>query len=70
MAEQPNPNKADSVDELVDMIEQLMEDGSGHLVFTEQDEQDGLQVNTYRSMDCAIGNQACCQPTELMDEDE
>jgi len=54
----------------VDMIEQLMENGSGHLVVTEQDTQEDLRVDTYRSMDCAIGNQACCQPTELMDEDE
>ena len=62
MKQQPNPTDAEQTDALVDMIEQLMENGSGHLVVSEQD--------TYRSMDCAIGNQACCQPTELMDEDE
>ncbi|MGN1224267.1 MAG: hypothetical protein ACI4TG_04060 [Ruminococcus sp.] len=70
MTENPNQTNAEKADALVDMIEQLMENGSGHLVVTEQDTQEGLRVDTYRSMDCAIGNQACCQPTELMDEDE
>ena len=70
MTENPNQTNAEKADALVDMIEQLMENGSGHLVVTEQDTQEDLRVDTYRSMDCAIGNQACCHPTELMDEDE
>ena len=70
MKQQPNPTDAEQTDALVDMIEQLMENGSGHLVVSEQDSQEGLRVDTYRSMDCAIGNQAGGQPTELMDEDE
>ena len=70
MKQRPTPTDAEQTDALVDMIEQLMENGSGHLVVSEQDSQEGLRVDTYRSMDCAIGNQACCQPTELMDEDE
>ena len=56
----------DKSDELVDMIEKLMEDGSGHLTISEDDLMgEGLNVKTYRSMDCSKGNMACCQPTEF-----
>ena len=56
----------DKSDELVDMIEKLMEDGSGHLTISEDDLMgEGLNVKTYRSMDCSKGNMACCQPTEI-----
>ena len=42
----------DKSDELVDMIEKLMEDGSGHLTISEDDLMgEGLNVKTYRSMD-------------------
>ena len=51
------------------MIEKLMENGSGHLTISEDDQTgEGLNVKTYRSMDCSKGNMACSQPTELMDE--
>ncbi|MCD7960063.1 MAG: hypothetical protein LUF89_11505 [Ruminococcus sp.] len=61
--------EADKSDELVDMIETLMENGSGHLTISKEDLMDeGLRVKTYRSMDCSKGNMACSQPTELMDE--
>lgn len=57
-------------DALVEQIDQLMAGGSGHLTITEEDTVgDGLQVKTYRSMDCSKGNMACCVPTELMDEE-
>ncbi len=60
----------DKSDELVDMIEKLMESGSGHLTISEDDLMgDGMNVKTFRSMDCSKGNMACCQPTELMDEE-
>ena len=49
MKQQPNPTDAEQTDALVDMIEQLMENGSGHLVVSEQDSQEGLRVDTYRS---------------------
>ncbi len=59
----------DKSDELVDMIEKLMEDGSGHLTVSQEDlVGEGMNVKTYRSMDCSKGNMACCQPTELIDE--
>ncbi|MCD8220464.1 MAG: hypothetical protein LUC50_09195 [Ruminococcus sp.] len=60
----------DASDELVDMIEKLMENGSGHLMISEDDLMDGgMHVETYRSMDCSKGNMACCQPTEWIEEE-
>lgn len=60
----------DKSDELVDMIESLMEGGSGHLTISQDDLMgEGLSTTTYRSMDCSKGNMACCQPTEFIDED-
>ena len=61
----------EKADELVEMIEQLMSGGSGHLTISEDDlVSGGMSVKTYRSMDYSKGNMACCQPTELMDETE
>ena len=57
-------------DELVDMIEKLMENGSGHLTISEDElMSDGMSVKTYRSMDCSKGNMACCQPTEFIEDE-
>ena len=36
MKQQPNPTDAEQTDALVDMIEQLMENGSGHLVVSDR----------------------------------
>lgn len=65
-----NPKSEQDTDELVDMIEQLMDSGSGHLTISggKPEDEEGLHVQTFRSMDCSAGNMACCQPTELMDE--
>ena len=47
-----------------------MEDGSGHLTISEDDLMgEGLNVKTYRSMDCSKGNMACCQPTEFIEDE-
>lgn len=60
----------DKSDELVDMIEKLMEDGSGHLTISADDLMgDSMSVKTYRSMDCTKGNMACCQPTEFIEDE-
>ena len=54
----------------MDMIEKLMEDGSGHLTISEDDLMGGgMSVKTYRSMDCSKGNMACCQPTEFIEDE-
>ena len=52
----------DKSDELVDMIEKL--------TISEDDLMgEGLNVKTYRSMDCSKGNMACCQPTEFIEDE-
>ena len=51
------------VDELVEMIDMLMENGDGHLTIDVDETAEGMHVKTYRSSDC--GKQgACAQPTE------
>ena len=68
MASEPEIKRQE--DDIVEMIERLMESGTGHVTVTPEDlENGGLKVNTYRSMDCAKGNMACCQPTEFMEEE-
>ncbi len=52
------------VDELVEMIDKLMENGSGHIVIDTEETEEGIKVKTYRSSDCAPGKGACCQPNE------
>ena len=60
----------DKSDELVDMIEKLMEDGSGHLTISEDDLMgEGLNVKTYRSMDCSYVKMDCFQQTEFIEDD-
>lgn len=67
---QHNLKDDDKSDELVEMIEKLMENGSGHLTISEEDLMgEGMSVKTYRSMDCSKGNMACCQPTELIEDE-
>lgn len=64
------PEEKNQADDIVNMIENLMASGTGHINVTPEDlENNGLKVNTYRSMDCSKGNMACCQPTEFLDEE-
>ncbi len=64
------PEKKQQEDDILEMIENLMASGTGHLTITPEDmENGGIRVDTYKSMDCSKGNMACCQPTEFMDEE-
>lgn len=58
------------LDELVEMIDKLMESGDGHLTIDVDELQEGMKVKTYRSNDCGTSKGACCQPTELQDEED
>ena len=63
----------DEVDELVEMIDRLMEEGDGRLTIDVDDSEDGLHVKTYRTSDCGADGKpgACCQPNEdVPDEDD
>ena len=55
--------------ELADLIDQLMAGGSGHVNIESNENGEGLRVATVKSTDCSGKKGACCQPTEL-DEDE
>jgi hypothetical protein len=60
------------VDELVEMIDRLIENGDGHLTIEVDETAEGLNVKTYRTSDCGTDGKpsACCQPTEDIDNDE
>ena len=65
-----NPNK--QIEDIIAMLDGCVQDGVGHinLQVNSQDEED-LQVETYKSQDCSLGNQACAVPTmqDSIDED-
>jgi hypothetical protein rflaF_13015 len=61
--------KAQTPEELVDLIDSLMLEGTGHVNIFSNDDSDSLNVETVKSTDCGIKG-ACCQPTEdAIDED-
>ena len=58
-------------DELADLIDQLLSQGSGHVNITSDNSSDGLKVDTVKSTDVCGTKGACCQPTEnAVDEDD
>lgn len=62
--------KAQNPEELADLIDSLMSEGTGHVNIFSNDDSDGLNVETIKSTDCGIKG-ACCQPTEdAIDEDK
>ena len=64
-------SKTDDPDELADLIDQLMSEGSGHVNIVTNEGDDGLKVNTVKSTDICGTKGACCQPTEdAIDADE
>ncbi len=56
------------LDDLVSMIDQLMEQGSGHLTIDIDEDSDGMKVHRYSTTDCGKTG-ACAQPTELTEDD-
>ena len=57
------------LDDLVSVIDQLMEQGSGHLTIDLDKSSDGVTVHRYSTTECGKTG-ACAQPTELADDDE
>lgn len=57
------------LDELVEMIDLLMENGDGHLTINADKTEEGIKVKTFRSNDCGSKG-ACCQPNEKADDEE
>ncbi|MBQ6252508.1 MULTISPECIES: hypothetical protein [Ruminococcus] len=62
--------KTDDPSELADLIDKLMEQGSGHVNIVSEESSDGLKVDTVKSTDVCGTKGACCQPTELEPEDD
>ena len=52
------------VDELVEMIDRLMTEGSGSLVIDIDEAGEGIKVSTANSKDCCGRQSACMQPNE------
>ena len=62
--------KTDDPSELADLIDQLMEQGSGHVNIVSGNGSE-LKVNTVKSTDICGTKGAYCQPTEnAIDEEE
>ncbi len=59
----------DEASELADLIDKLMGEGSGHINIRSGDNGGSVTVDTVNSTECSGNKGACCQPTEL-DEDE
>ena len=62
------PENKSSHEELADLIDQLMAQGSGHVNIVGNGSE--LKVDTVKSTDICGTKGACCQPTELEPEDD
>ncbi|MGN0616878.1 hypothetical protein [Ruminococcus flavefaciens] len=62
------PESKSSPEELADLIDQLMAQGSGHVNIVGNGSE--LKVDTVKSTDICGTKGACCQPTELEPEDD
>lgn len=63
-------NENGELDELVEMIDLLMEQGSGHLTIDVDEDGNGVRVNRYRTTECGGKPAACCQPNEPAEDEE
>lgn len=56
--------------ELADLIDSLMEGGSGHVNISASETDGSLTVDTVKSADVCGVKGACQQPTEFFEDDE
>ena len=63
------PESKGSPEELADLIDKLMSQGSGHVNIVSGEGAE-LKVDTVKSTDICGTKGACCQPTELEPEEE
>ena len=69
MKDQDRPVENADASELADLIDSLMEQGSGHVNIVGNGAE--LKVDTVKSTDICGTKGACCQPTEnAIDEEE
>ena len=57
-------------EELADLIDRLMAQGSGHINILSDENGSGLKIDTVKSTDICGIKGACCQPTENADEED
>lgn len=63
--------RSQTPEELAELIDKLMVQGSGHVNILADESGNGLKIDTVKSTDICGTNGACCQPTEnAVDEDE
>ncbi|MBR6046187.1 MAG: hypothetical protein IKP47_11185 [Ruminococcus sp.] len=58
------------LDELVEMIDLLIEQGSGHLTIDVDETAEGVKINRYSATECGSKPAACCQPNEKHIDEE
>ena len=58
------------VDELVSLIDRLIEQGDQRVHLQVDKLEEGIKIRTAMSDDCGTKKGACCQPTELMDDED
>lgn len=64
-------SNCDDPEKLVELIDQLITQGTGHINIKAQEQSEGLTVETVKSTDCSGIKGACMQPTEdAIDSDE
>ena len=63
MKESTISGSAGSPEELADLIDKLMAEGTGHVNVLPSADGEELRVETVNSTDCGVKG-ACCQPTE------
>lgn len=57
------------LDELVSIIDRLIEQGDQKVHLQVDNLEDGIKIRTTLSDDCSTSKGACCQPTELMEDE-
>ncbi len=63
-------DKLNNVNDLVSMLDNMVENGHGHINVSVDPEQEGKTVQTLGCLDCAKGDLACSVPTLMEGMDD
>ncbi len=64
-----NDKKQYTEDELVEMLDKMMSEGTGHVNIVANDESSNIEISTVKSNDCSK-NTACMQPNEKAPDED
>ena len=70
MTQQDILKAPDAPEELADLIDKLMAQGSGHVNISVNGNSPQVSVQTVKSTDCSGAKGACMQPTEEFGDEE